>query len=105
MSDFYDKSPKTTRRYRYSQRQKLAIGSSSARSAAIEANEVMLHATASAHVTVGDGSVTANEATNTFPMEAGEKFHLQLAPGQFVAVIHPTATGSLYILPVDGRLY
>lgn len=100
----YDKSQRTTRRYRYDLRQKLSITATSARSTAIAAAEVLLHAKAAMHVTVGDENVVANEAVNTLPLEAGEKFHLQLTPGQFVAAIRDTADGALYIVPVDGRI-
>ncbi|MFN3353028.1 MAG: hypothetical protein ACK4Z5_05415 [Brevundimonas sp.] len=99
----YDKSQRTTRRYRYDLRQKLSVAATSGRSTAIEAAEVLLHAKVAMHVTVGPSDVVANEATNTLPLEAGEKFHLQLQPGQFVAAIRDTADGALYIVPIDGR--
>ncbi len=108
MSNVYDKSPKTTRRYRYDQRQRLATSGTSAVSAEIAAQEVLLHATAAMHFTVGASNVTAIESgagANTIPLEAGEKFHLLIEPGQFVAAIQASAAGVLYIVPVDGQLY
>lgn len=44
MSNVYDKSSKTVRRYRYEQRQRLAISGTSARSSPVNAQEVLLHA-------------------------------------------------------------
>jgi hypothetical protein len=101
----YSKAETSTRRYRFDQMQRVAVGAVSVPSAEIaEAIEVMLIATTDLFYTVVDlVGTAANPATNAVPLGAGRDFHLQLKPGQFVAAIQATAGGFLYILPVDGR--
>lgn len=90
----------TTRAYDYATGLSLAIGATSARSTAITATEVMLHASSRCFVRVGDSSVNAANGAGSFPLEAGEKFHLRITSGQRIAVIRDSADGALTILPV-----
>lgn len=77
------------------------VGSSSALSTAITATEVMLVASAKMYVlaVAGTGTPTVS-ATTGIPLEAGEKFHLQIESGQRIAHIRDTADGKLHIVPV-----
>ena len=97
------KSGLSTRAYSFDQRQAVLFGAASARSAPITSGEVMLHASAACHFTVGDDTVEADSAANTMPMSAGERFHLQISPGQHVAVIQNAAGGTLTIIPINER--
>jgi len=95
----YDKSKSSTRAYDWSIAQKVAFAGASAPSAAIDAVEVMLRPSARCFVAVG-ANPTAADAAGSIPLEAGESFHLQMTPGDKVAVIQSTGAGALYILPV-----
>lgn len=102
----FDKSTKSTRLYRFADGQRVAVGASSAMSAAIDATEVTLHATTDSLIRVGaaDGAdVTASNAAGSLPLLAGEKFTLQVPQGAKIAVIRMTADGFLFILPVEGE--
>ena len=94
-----DRPGQTTRAYGWAAGQKLAVGAASAQSAAVAAVEVMLIASARCFVKVG-ANPTAADAAGSIPLEAGERFHLQIATGDKIAAIQATAAGSLYILPV-----
>lgn len=97
----YSKSNLTTRRYAFTATQRLAVGATEVDSAAIDALEVCLHASTRCYVVAGTAPQAAT-AAGGMPLEAGEKFHLQLTPGQIVSVIRDTADGFLHIIPVDG---
>lgn len=77
------------------------VGAASALSTAIAATEVMLVASAKMYVlpVAGTGTPTVS-ATTGIPLEAGEKFHLQIESGQRIAHIQDTAAGKLHIVPV-----
>jgi hypothetical protein len=92
----------TTRAYGFAAGQRISTaGSAAVRSAAIAAAEVLLHASARGFVRVGDAAVAASVGAGSIPLEAGEKFHLRLSPGQFVSFIRDgAADGSLTIMPV-----
>lgn len=77
------------------------VGAASALSSAITATEVMLVASAKMYVlaVAGTGTPTVS-ATTGIPMEAGEKFHLQIESGQRIAHIRDTADGKLHIVSV-----
>ena len=90
----------TTRAYDFTNGQRIASGATSARSTAVAASEIMLHASARCFVRIGDDTVAATAGAGSFPLEIGEKFHCRLTSGQFVAVIRDTADGFLTVMPV-----
>jgi hypothetical protein len=94
----YDDS---TRMYNSSSGQLLTTSGSSSRSTAILADEVMLHASAKLWFRVGDNNVTASATATSIPLEAGEKFHIRILSGQFVAAIQDSEAGTLSIVPVQ----
>lgn len=86
---------------RYGAGERLAIGAASAPQTAAFANnidEVLLHASSRCFVLVGATPVAT--AVVGIPLEAGEKFHLQIRNGEKIAVIRDTADGWLNIVPV-----
>ena len=76
---------------------RVTVATTSATSAALTLpkGEVMLHASTRCFVKVGTGATNGD-----IPLEAGEKFHLQMATGGTIAVIRDTADGFLNIIPV-----
>lgn len=89
-----------TRSYDYANGQKVTVGAASAQSSSISSsNEVMLHATTDCYVRVGSNP-TAADSAGSFPMTAGEKFHIRITPGELIAVIQDSDAGALFILPV-----
>lgn len=101
MADKYFKHTLSTRKYAFAGVQRVAVAAAEADSAAIDALEVMLHASVKCHVRAGP-SPQAATASNGIPLEAGEKFHLQINEGDIVSVIRDSADGFLHIVPVDG---
>lgn len=91
-----------TRTYDYAAGQRLTVTSTSARSSAVAAGEVMLHASSRMFVRVGDNTVVATSGAGSFPLEMGEKFHLRIASGQQIAAIRDAADGFLTVMPVSG---
>lgn len=91
-----------TRAYTYASGQRLTTsGAGQVRSTAVAATEVLLHASVRGFLRVGSASVTAEVNAGSIPLEAGEKFHLQITSGQFISWIRDGATdGSLSIVPV-----
>lgn len=91
-----------TRAYAYASGQRLTTsGSAAVRSTAITGTEILVHASVRGFFRVGDSNVTATVGAGSIPLEAGEKFHLQITSGQFVSFIRDGATdGSLTIMPV-----
>ena len=76
-------------------------GTGQVRSTAITATEVLLHASVRGFFRVGDNAVAATVGPGSIPLEAGEKFHLRIASGEFVSFIRDGGTdGSLTIMPV-----
>ena len=92
----------TTRTYGFGTGQRLTtVGVGQVRSTAINAGEVLLHASVRGFFRVGDNTVAASVGAGSIPLESGEKFHLRITPGQFVSFIRDGATdGSLTIMPV-----
>lgn len=104
----YDKSSRSTRRYRWDQVQRLAVGAASAASAEIsEAIEVQLCSTVNCYITVKDAAaavVASGGGLNAMPLPAWSPFTLQITPGDEIAVMRAGADdGFLYINPTDGR--
>jgi hypothetical protein len=91
-----------TRLYDFANGQRMTITATSARSTAVAAGEVMLHASARMFIRVGNSSVVATAGAGSFPLEAGEKFHLRITSGQQVAAIRDSADGFLTVMPVAG---
>lgn len=84
---------------KYGTGQRLAVGSASSQSTAIDASEVLLHASVKCYVK--DGANPTGVATgDSIPLEAGEKFHMQMTRGGKIAVIRDSADGYLHIFPV-----
>ena len=90
----------STRAYDFANGQRLSVSSTSARTTAVAASEVMVHASTRCFIRIGDNTVVASSAAGSFPLEIGEKFHLRLTSGQFVAAIRDTADGFLTVMPV-----
>jgi hypothetical protein len=86
---------------KYGAGSRVAVGVASALSGVIAATEVMVVASTKQYVlaVVGTGTPTV-DATSGIPMEAGEKFHLQIESGQRIATIRDSADGFLHIFPV-----
>jgi hypothetical protein len=87
-----------TRFYDTANLQRVAVASTSAQSSAVSANEVMLHASTKCYVLAGADPTAA--ASTSIPLEAGEKFHLQITSGHKIAVIRDSADGYLHVVPV-----
>lgn len=86
---------------RYDTGTRVNVGPDSALSTAIAATEVMLVASAKMYVLPVAGTGTPEVTVETgIPMEAGEKFHLQITSGQRIAHLRDTADGTLHIFPV-----
>lgn len=92
----------STRAYDFAAGQRLTTaGSGQVRSAAVAAAEVLLHASVRGFFRVGDAAVAASVGAGSIPLAADEKFHLRIAPGQFLSFIRDgAADGSLTIVPV-----
>lgn len=96
----YDQSKKSTRSYDTTNGQRLAVGATAVLSAAIEGIEVLLHASVKCYVATGV-TPAATASGGGIPLEAGEKFHLQLNNGEKVSVIQDAAGGFLHIIPCN----
>jgi hypothetical protein len=97
---FYDQSRKTTRLYDETLIQRLAVGAASVQSNPIEAIEVMVCPSTRCFIRTGETPPAAT-AAGAIPLEAGEKFHLQLGiTGRRISVIRDTTDGFLHIVPV-----
>ena len=84
---------------RYGSVERVAVGATSAQSAAMSGtDEVLLHATVDCYILAAADPTAA--ATTSIPMAAGEKFHMQILPGQKIAVIRATEDGFLYVAQV-----
>lgn len=92
----------TTRGYGYASGQRITTaGTGQVRSVAIDAAEVLLHASGRGFFRVGDAAVSAAVGAGSIPLEAGEKFHLRITSGQFISFIRDGSTdASLTIMPV-----
>ena len=75
--------------------QRVSVSSSSGQSTAIEADEVMMHATTACYVVAGSNP-TATTSTG-IPLVAGEKFHMRIVPNSKIAVIRDSTDGYLFI--------
>lgn len=85
----------TTRKYVFGSIQKITVSGTSAASTAVGSSEVLLHATTNCFINLS-GAATSNH----FPLNSGEKFHLQISPGDTINVIQETTGGSLFVIPV-----
>lgn len=78
---------------------RLAYAAPSSASAAIVANEVMVHNCGAARCFVAAGAAPV-ATPNDIPIEAGEKFTLRITSGHKIAALQDTAAGNLNIVPV-----
>ncbi|MBV8973172.1 MAG: hypothetical protein JO290_12875 [Sphingomonadaceae bacterium] len=89
----------TTRAYDWTNGQRVAFTGTDATSSPIAANEVLLHAKTNACWVRVDAVASATAAAS-LPLEAGEKFHMQITPGDVIHVVQDSAAGTLIIVPV-----
>lgn len=87
----------TTRLYKWADGQKVATG---AVSAAITASEVMLKASVAVRLAFGPNPVAAPDDGTVLDLDAGERFHLQVTPGEKIWVTAAAAAGFVRITPV-----
>lgn len=79
--------------------ERVAVSSTSAQNAtAIAASEVMLHASTKLYYLIGTNPTVT--ASTGIPLEAGEKFHTQITPGQKIAFIRDSADGYVHVVQV-----
>ena len=96
----YDMSKTSTRAYETASGQKVAIGDAHTESDPIDAIEVMLRPTVDCFVTVGEDPEASADNGASFPLWAGESFHLKISPGDRISVVRESLDGDLYIMPV-----
>lgn len=85
---------------RYGSGQRVTIGAASVSSAIFNGpDEVLMHGDSRCFVLSGPPGTTVTNATG-IPLEAGEKFHMQVGTGHVIAVIRDSADGFLNIVPV-----
>jgi hypothetical protein len=96
MSSVFDNS---TRRYNFSGSQYAAVGAASARLGPFDSEEILVHPSTRTHINVGGSGVVAANGTGNMPIEAGEKFHLRITSGQYVAFIQDSAVGVIAVVP------
>lgn len=79
--------------------ERVAVSSTSAQTTtAITSTEVMLHASTKLYFVVGTNPTAT--ATTGIPLEAGEKFHVQVTNGQKIAFIRDSADGYVHVSQV-----
>jgi hypothetical protein len=92
MASAFNESP--TRRYLFDSGQRLTTsGAAAVRSAALpQCERVCLHASGRGFFRLGDSAVTATVGAASMPLEAGEKFHLDVNVGEFISWIRDGAS-------------
>ena len=86
--------------YNWTGARKLAVGASSAATAAINSVGVLLCATVPCLIKVGAGAPTAADGDGCFLLPASAVLFLPLKPGEKIAAIRQGGdNGALYILP------
>lgn len=79
--------------------ERVAVSSTSAQTTTtLNASEVMLHASTKLYFVVGSNPTAS--ATTGIPLEAGEKFHLQITPNQKIAFIRDASDGYVHVVQV-----
>lgn len=79
--------------------ERVAVSSTSAQSStAITSTEVLLHASTKLYFLVGANPTVT--VTTGIPLEAGEKFHVQVTNGQKIAFIRDSSDGYVHIAQV-----
>lgn len=73
-------------------------GTSTQTATAITSTEVLIHASTKLYFLVGSNPTVT--ATNGIPLEAGEKFHVQVTNGQKIAFIQDSAGGYAHVAQV-----
>lgn len=89
--------PSGTRRYVKGVR--LAVAAASVKTGALAAGEYLLHASVKCYVIAEAAATAAAVAATCIPLEAGEKFHLEVAEGDAVAVVQDSVGGFLHVVP------
>lgn len=82
--------------------QRIATSGTSAASAAITANLVLVRSNVDCFISVGAAPTATTGTATSFPIVANELFALPLASGQKVAAITSGASGVLYLMPAKG---
>jgi hypothetical protein len=92
MASAFNESP--TRRYLFASGQRITTaGAAAVRSAALpQCERVCLHASGRGFFRLGDNSVTATVGAGSMPLEAGEKFHIDVDAGEFISWIRNGST-------------
>ena len=87
MTSAFNETP--TRRYQFATGQRLTTsGAAAVLSAALpQCERVCLHASGSGFFRLGDSAVTATVGAGSMPLEAGEKFHIDVEVGEFISWI------------------
>ena len=96
MSSVFDNS---TRKYSFSEGLYGAIGATSARLGPFNSQEILIHSSVRTHIKVGDSTVVAANASGNMPIEKGEKFHLRINQGQYIAFIQDSEAGTIAVVP------
>lgn len=86
--------------YDYASGQSLTTSGTAARSTAITATAVLIHARKACFFRVGNSSVNATTGAGSIPLEDGEKLHIAINSGEYISVIQDTTTGAVAIVPV-----
>ena len=87
----------TTRSYADASGLFLTTSGSDQATGAISANEIMIHARAAAWFNI---NAAATKGAGSFCLEAGERFHRQITPGDILHYLQDTATGTVVVTPV-----
>ena len=92
MASAFNQSP--TRRYLFASGQRLTTSGASAvlSSALPQCERVCLHASGRGFFRLGDSTVTATVGAGSMPLEAGEKFHIDVDAGEFISWIRDGST-------------
>lgn len=87
MASAFNESP--TRRYLFASGQRLTTsGAAAVRSVALpQCERVCLHASGRGFFRLGGSTVTATVGAGSMPLEAGEKFHIDVEAGEFISWI------------------
>ena len=90
----------TTRAYNWAGAERVATGATSAQNAdVLGSREILVFATEDTWITFGNDPVAAADTAGNLLLLAGEKYHLQVNPGDKLAAIQDSAAGSLHINP------
>ncbi len=89
-----------SRKYDFTNGQKIAAGAASVVSAATNAREAYLFADGDCFVNIGQGSPSAANDGKSLPLAAKVGVYVRLTKGDVIAAIQSTAACNLYIIPI-----